>query len=67
MLIEKIRTAICEGVMEQEISSLAGAPESYHALLESAARQVDLLVIALRAKCRVLDANPAVATNTVTH
>jgi hypothetical protein len=53
--------------MEQEISSLAGAPESYHALPESAARQVDLLVIALRAKCRVLDANPAVATNTVTH
>ena len=67
MLIEKIRTAICEGVMEQEILSLAGAPESYHALPESAARQVDLLVIALRAKCRVLDANPAVATNTVTH
>jgi hypothetical protein len=53
--------------MEQEISSLAGAPGSYHALPESAARQVDLLVIALRAKCRVLDANPAVATNTVTH
>jgi hypothetical protein len=53
--------------MEQEISPLAGAPGSYHALPEPAARQVDLLIIALRAKCGALDANPAVAANTVTH